>query len=347
MLSSFKSFAIAFVIAVLIFGVAAYYTYPLLENSILGGFDAENEADTSVSTGEAVGSDTATVEVTPPEQDDKLDGKSFTVLFVIHDKQSDLFNDYRADIESSSSATIEQLAQASRHYKADTLVIMRASADTRTYMFTALPNDTYVTVGGAELTLGSVYEAYGTDILKSVVQAVTSLTIDNYVLFDFNTFKAAIDVLGGVSFNVPQNMDDVYEDESVNGAMYTINLKKGTQKLNGDAALQLLRYDKYDTGSKGRASVAAKFMKSIADQYFNASSFQSVKNAFSTIKNSPSAKTDISTKSLDEARTMIEAYSLCKQKTEEFKGSYQTINENRVFIYNQKEVYSAYMPYKD
>lgn len=345
MLSSVKSFAIAFIIAVLIFGVAAYFTYPLLENSVLGGFDAENEADTTAV--EGAESEPSGEVTTPPVQETEIEGKSFTVLFVIHDKQSDIFKDYRADIDANKSATLEELAQSSRHYKADTIVLMRASVDTQTYMFTALPNDTYVSVGGMDITLGAVYESFGMNTLKDVVQAATSLTIDNYVLFDFTSFKATIDTLGGVKFTVPQNMDDVYEEESVNGAMYTISLKKGNQTLDGEQALQLLRYDKYDTGSKGRAAVAAKFMKSIADQYFSTSSFQTLKSAFTTIKNSPSASTDISTKLLDESRTVIEAYSLCKQKTEEFKGSYQTINGSKVFIYNQKEIYSAFLPYKD
>lgn len=343
MLASIKSFSIAFLVAVLIFGVTAYYTYPYIENDLLAGFDAEkNEGEQS---GEQTDVPVTEDVLQPPTN--TVEGSSFTTLFVIHNRQNRLFNDYRVDIEANKSATIEELAQNSRRYRADVIVLMRCNAESQTYMFTAMPTDTLVSVGELDMKLGYVYEQFGMNTLIDVVQASTSLPIDNYILLDFDTFKSAIDTLGGVEFNVPQDMSDVYEEESTGGAMYTISLKKGTQRLDGDKALQLLRYEKYGDLSKGRASVAAKFLKSLADEYFNANGFAAVKNAFGVIKNSPDAKTDMDTKTLEDNRALIEGYSRLTQKVEEFRGSYQVIDGENTFIFGYKEMYNVFSHYKD
>ena len=84
-----------------------------------------------------------------------------------------------------------------------------------------------------------------------------------------------IDALGGVDFDVPQNMnyDDPVQD-------LHIHLKKGFQHLDGDKAEQLVRFRRYPTGDIKRVEVQQDFMKALADQKLNPTIIASLPELF-------------------------------------------------------------------
>ncbi|MEV2907149.1 LCP family protein [Paenibacillus larvae] len=71
------------------------------------------------------------------------------------------------------------------------------------------------------------------------------IPIDYTVTVDFQGFREAIDVLGGIDVNV--KMDMCYQD-STDGT--NINLKAGQQHLDGAATLDYVRYRKSNCGTK-------------------------------------------------------------------------------------------------
>jgi hypothetical protein len=73
-----------------------------------------------------------------------------------------------------------------------------------------------------------------------------------------------VDALGGVTVYVPQNMK--YQDDSQH--LY-INLKKGKQHLNGDKALQLLRFRYDKNGDIGRVQRQQLVMRALMEQTLN------------------------------------------------------------------------------
>jgi anionic cell wall polymer biosynthesis LytR-Cps2A-Psr (LCP) family protein len=75
--------------------------------------------------------------------------------------------------------------------------------------------------------------------------------------------------MNGVEFDVPQNMK--YSDPTQD--LY-INLKKGTQKLNGKEAIQLVRYRSYNEGDIKRIEVQQAFLTAVFKQMI------SIKNIF-------------------------------------------------------------------
>lgn len=105
-------------------------------------------------------------------------------------------------------------------------------------------------------------ENHGVELLLSEIDHQFDIQPDYWVKIDFDGFNYVVDSIGGVEFEVPQDMD--YEDPSQD--LY-IHLKKGTQLLDGDKAEQLVRFRKdnygggYVNGDIDRLQVQQAFMK--------------------------------------------------------------------------------------
>ena len=87
--------------------------------------------------------------------------------------------------------------------------------------------------------------------------------VDYYVVTNFAGFGKIVDTLGGVDIDVENNM--AHQD-----GKYSINLAKGYQHLNGDKALQYVRYRGGPTADIGRTQRQQKFIKALAQQMFQA-----------------------------------------------------------------------------
>ena len=83
---------------------------------------------------------------------------------------------------------------------------------------------------------GAFYGA-GADVLKEEIEHTFGIPIDYYILVDLEGFVALVDELGGVEVNIPldMNYDDPYQN-------LHIHFNKGTQTLNGQEAMEVVRY---------------------------------------------------------------------------------------------------------
>ena len=142
----------------------------------------------------------------------------------------------------------------------DVLIICRYNPYTNKISLLSIPRDTRVYYKNDYYKINSLYQ-FGIDTLTNKIENITDLRIDNYIVFSTNSFKNVIDILGGVDFNVPQNMK--YSDPVQN--LY-INLKKGYQHLDGEQAEQLVRFRKYTTGDLQRVQVQQDFIKALIEQ---------------------------------------------------------------------------------
>lgn len=120
-------------------------------------------------------------------------------------------------------------------------------------------NEIYSLIGWNERALQDV---------KAVVEVITGLEMDYMMTIDISGFGDMVDVVGGVEFDVPQDMYyvDPYQD------LY-IDLKEGLQVLDGDKAEQLVRFRKgshgtqgYERGDLQRIEVQQQFVAAFVDQ---------------------------------------------------------------------------------
>src|SRR5690606_29229750 len=77
------------------------------------------------------------------------------------------------------------------------------------------------------------------------VSELLDINIKYYAFVDTSAFRKIIDLLGGVDYYVPVDMD---YDDPVQGLH--IHLKKGQQRLNGEQAEQFVRFRKPNRWTK-------------------------------------------------------------------------------------------------
>ena len=161
--------------------------------------------------------------------------------------------------------------------RTDTIIIAHLDANDHTVALLSIPRDTPVATGnGGLMKINSVYAGGGADGMQRLAARLNSLLgfpVDGYVLVDLEAFKKTVDLVGGVDFDVPQDMD--YEDASQD--LY-IHLKKGMQHLDGEKAMELVRFRKgYASQDIRRTQVQQEFLQALAKQCLSVSSLTKIR----------------------------------------------------------------------
>ncbi|MDR0518684.1 MAG: LCP family protein [Clostridiales Family XIII bacterium] len=152
----------------------------------------------------------------------------------------------------------------------DTIMLASFDTEIKRVDLVSVPRDTYYEQpdhpGAAWQKINSVYKGAGgmedTDkgavaMAKAVSEVLSGVPIHFYEIYGDDDIKKIVDAMGGVEIDVP--MDMKYTDKKQK--LY-INLKKGKQKLDGDQAVQFLRFRKgYAMGDLGRVEAQQSFMK--------------------------------------------------------------------------------------
>lgn len=169
--------------------------------------------------------------------------------------------------------------------RTDTMIVANYDLDTNTVKLLSIPRDTRMYIGNKYQKINAAHALSQNGKIKGVqgsIEAVTRLTaipINYYVEFSFNAFRNTIDALGGIDFDVPQNMN--YEDPVQD--LY-IHLKKGYQHLDGDKAEQLVRFRRYPMGDLGRVEMQQAFIKALAEQKLNMGIVDKLPDLYNVLK---------------------------------------------------------------
>ena len=162
---------------------------------------------------------------------------------------------------------------------ADVMMICSFSTKGEDMHLMSIQRDTWVTVNGRGRKLNEVLQS-GEDVLIQEVKEATGIPIHDYVRVNFKAVKTVVDTLGGVDFYVPQDMD--YEDPEQD--LY-IHLREGQQRLNGDKALQLLRFRSgYAMADIQRTKVQRDFMTAMFEQHAKIQNIGNVKAVYDAVE---------------------------------------------------------------
>ncbi len=167
--------------------------------------------------------------------------------------------------------------------RTDTIMVGCYNSVTQGISLISVPRDTIVTVSAANyetmrqefpepgqrtMKINAVHhfagEDLGPEMLMEELDSLLGTNIQYYVRVDFDAFHYLIDSIGGIEFDVPQDMD--YDDPTQD---LSIHLKAGMQLLDGDKAEQLVRFRKdnygggYANGDLGRIEMQQNFMKAL------------------------------------------------------------------------------------
>lgn len=152
----------------------------------------------------------------------------------------------------------------------DTIMVATLDLDKKSLDVISIPRDTLVDVSRSLKKINAAYSYGGSNNagMESLCEEISSLlgyAPDRYVMIKMSAFKKIVNAMDGVDFDVPVKMYH-YDGET------TIDIPKGPQRLNGDKALQVMRYRGYGNNSGvgnndyGRMRVQQLFLTAIAKQ---------------------------------------------------------------------------------
>jgi len=165
----------------------------------------------------------------------------------------------------------------------DTIMVVSLDTKNKTVSMLQIPRDTYTEHASwikkinsalpygraAARTEGKsdneVFDA-GIDYLKSSLWKTFGIAIHCYVYMDLAGFREIVDIVGGVTVDVPFRMK---YDDLTPGEVLHIDLMPGVQLLNGDKAEQFMRFRQnndgtgYRDGDIGRLRAQQQFLASL------------------------------------------------------------------------------------
>ena len=177
-----------------------------------------------------------------------------------------------ADIYTILVVGVDQVSSST-----DTMMLVTYDVTNQQATVMSLPRDTLVNVrsGSVYTRLNSVYALYGrgekgVEALMREVSELVGFTPDFHVFVDWELVGEMVDAIGGVWYDVPYRM--YYKDPAQ--GLY-IDVEKGYQLLDGDLAMQVVRWRKNNMGvSSGggtgsdlnRLQVQQGFLKAVLRQ---------------------------------------------------------------------------------
>lgn len=154
--------------------------------------------------------------------------------------------------------------------RTDTMMLLYLDGEKGKVNLLSLPRDTYVGGNYDIPKLNSVYGGngggkQGMEALMEEVKDLIGYRPDGYLLVELDAFVKIVDAMGGVKFDVPQDM--YYDDPSQN---LHIDLAAGMQKLNGQDAMGLVRYRSgYAMADLRRVEVQRDFVAAAMKQWLS------------------------------------------------------------------------------
>ena len=149
----------------------------------------------------------------------------------------------------------------------DTMLLASYDVTNQKATVMSIPRDTMVNVNWDVKKINSVYNMYGQGdkgiaaLYKEVSQLV-GFEPDYQVIVEWEAVGKLVDAIGGVNFDVPYEMSyhDPYQD-------LVIEQSKGYRLLDGDDAMQVIRWRKNDGGNgigdSGRMQIQQDFLKAV------------------------------------------------------------------------------------
>ncbi len=139
--------------------------------------------------------------------------------------------------------------------RSDTIILASYDVESKKADLISIPRDTYYEREGYRdySEFMKINSIYGSDdrkqySLADAIENMTKIPIDKYVSIDYEGVRAAVDAVGGVEFNVPFHMK--YTDPYDTPPLY-IDIPEGEQIIDGENAMELLRFRKGNPGYKG------------------------------------------------------------------------------------------------
>lgn len=203
--------------------------------------------------------------------------------------------------------------------RADTIVLLSISPKTKNVLILSIPRDTRVEIPGRGMNkINHAYAFGGKELISKTVSSFLDIPINFYVIVDFIKFVNIIDELGGVEINIEKEMHYIDKAGGLN-----INLYPGKQILDGEKALQYIRFRHDNLGDLGRIKRQQKLVEALINKMMNLDSVKKIPLILEGLKTY--LETDIK---LQDAVALANLFKRVSQD----KFIIETVQGNPVFI---------------
>ncbi len=216
------------------------------------------------------------------------DSDSHTILFVLDlsdsiDDSEDEDEEEDTDEESSEDEETYDWEETGddeeKEAKAEpyTFMIMRSMPVHKQIVFIGLPDN--MLAGQQNKSLTEIYESGGGADVKAAAEFSLEIPIDRYMVFDSESFQKLCNIMGGVNFAVPGNIEGFKKSD-------------GLQYLSPDQIEKIVSYGGFGGGEIQRISTAASLITAMTNQTSGARIADNLDNTFEVMVNA--TDTDIS-----------------------------------------------------
>lgn len=146
--------------------------------------------------------------------------------------------------------------------RADTLVLASFDPERGQMSMLSIPRDTRAAIPGfGETKINASYAYGGPRLTIKTVEKLLGVRVNHYVKLGPESFSRLIDAVGGIEIDVEKDMK--YTDT---WAGFSVNLKKGRQRLNGEQATGYIRFRHDALGDIGRVERQHKVVMTLFRQ---------------------------------------------------------------------------------
>ena len=225
----------------------------------------------------------------------------------------------------------------------DTIIVCSYNPKTQTAYMLSIPRDTFVgknqnTAKGTD-KINSLYSKSPEKLLEKVSD-ITGMDVEYYAVVDNNALIEIVDIIGGVNFNVPIDMD--YDDPTQD---LHIHLSQGIQKIDGKKAEQLLRFRHNNDGTSypveygdndyGRMRTQREFISETLKQTLVIKNIFKSKEILDTVFNN--IETNIEIKELLPYIPDAVEFDINSIISNQLPGESKKLNNLWFFVYDKKE----------
>ncbi len=320
-----KKFIVSFVAALVIFGISA----------------------TVISWALSMGRDDIYV---PPKTDgneNMLSGRSFNLLLIMTDFAPESFNDYDPavvksifGIDYSGSKKPDGLT-GYRKITAETMSILRFDKERGELTYTHIPGNVLVSAKGVKTRIGNLISDYGTEFLVSKVHAITGIEIDSYFVFTPKSVADALNVVGDITYTIQSDMRYTDAEKGID-----INIKAGSQKLDGEKTVGMLRFDGYGNIGVTRSSTVCGYIKRFVNKLSTDFTYEEIRDIIDLLLEMKNVVSNFTFEDSEESIRLLSVSEGLDVTELPLVGNVQIIDGEKYFYLDEEGTLDALKPYR-
>ena len=320
-----KKFIASFVAALIIFGISA----------------------AAISWALSMGRDDIYV---PPKTDGNeiaLSGRSFNLLLIMTDFAPESFNDYDPTVVKSifgidynGSKKPDGLA-GYRKITAETMSIVRFDKERGELTYTHIPGNVLVSSKGVKTRIGNLISDYGTELLISKVHALTGIEIDSYFVFTPKSAEAAFNLIGDITYTIQRDMRYVDAEKGID-----INIKAGSQRLDGEKTVGMLRFDGYGNIGITRDATVCGYIKRFVNKLSIDFTYDEIRGIIDLLLGMDSIVSNFTFEDSEESIRLLSVSDGLEVIELPLVGNVQVINGEKYFYLDEEKTLNALKPYR-